>query len=237
MFAPPEKAMVLAAGRGTRMREVAKKIPKPLIMVKDKALIDYALDRLVDIGIYSCVVNICHLGEMICEHLLQRPLPQIAFSEEEGEPLETGGGVKKALPLLGYSPFYVTNSDPIWTEEAEKPALLRLADAFDPELHDVVILLQPIERCFGHDGVGDYFIENGKPRRKKAEEQNAPFVYAGAQIISPQVFEDITDDRFSLVKIYDIAEKKGRLGAVIHKGDWFHVGTPEALNLALQKLG
>ena len=236
MFETPKKAMVLAAGRGTRMRNLSKETPKPLIKVKEKALIDYALDRISNIGIDSCVINICHLGEQIKDYLLKRKSPQIVFSIEENEPLDTGGGVKKALPLLGNEPFLVTNSDPIWTEEGDKPALLRLIETFDQKLYDVVILLQPLERCFGHDGIGDYFIEKGLPRRRKTNEASAPFVYAGAQIISPIVFKNIAEDKFSLVKIYDNAEQKGRLGAVIHQGDWFHVGTPEALNIALTKI-
>ncbi|MGD9638834.1 MAG: nucleotidyltransferase family protein [Alphaproteobacteria bacterium] len=236
MSVTPNKAMVLAAGRGTRMRDISKETPKPLVQVNNKALIDYALNRITETGLDSCVVNICHLGSMIREYITKRSAPEIIFSEEE-EPLDTGGGVKKALPLLGAAPFWVTNSDPIWTEEDEKPALLKLAEHFDSEKYDAVILLQPIERCFGHDGVGDYFMEDGVPRRKFKEENSAPLVYAGAQILNPNVFKNITDTKFSLVKIYDEAEKRKRLGAVVHKGDWFHVGTPEALAMAQKRLG
>ena len=230
MYAPPEKSMVLAAGKGSRMRHLTSEKPKPMIEVAGRTLIDYALDRLYLAGVQSCVVNVCGFAEQICEHLLMRELgPTISFSEEEGEPLETGGGVKRALPLLGYEPFYVCNSDPIWTEEGETPALLSLAAAFEPELMDIAILVVPLEKTVGHDGVGDYFIENGKLRRRRADEPSAPYVYAGAQILMPHIFDGVEETKFSLVKLYDVAEKNGRLGFAVLEGTWFHVGTPEAL--------
>ncbi|MGN1079608.1 MAG: nucleotidyltransferase family protein [Alphaproteobacteria bacterium] len=227
------EAMILAAGRGTRMRSLTNETPKPLIKVSGRTLIDRVADKIAAYGIKNCVVNVCYLGEQIKENLNKRGDMRFIFSEEENA-LETGGGVKKALPLLGDRPFFVLNADPLWTEKT--PALQRMAQAFDETRDDILLLLWPVERVYGHDGKGDYFIESGRPRRKKTEEETAPFVYAGAQILSPRIFDDVPDGKFSLNLLYDRAEKAGRLAAVVGDGDWYHVGTPEALVLAEQRL-
>ena len=228
-----ERAMILAAGRGTRMRSLTDELPKPLIKVKDRPLIDRIVDKIVAFGITQGVVNVCYLGDMIKADLSKRADISLTFSEEE-EALETGGGVKKALPLLGEKPFFVINSDPLWTEE--RPSLADMAQSFDETEDDILLLLWPKERVFGHDGKGDYYLENGRPRRRRPEEESAPYVYAGAQILHPRIFDDAPDGKFSLNLLYDKAEKAGRLAAVIGVGDWYHVGTPEALALAEQRL-
>ncbi len=227
------KAMILAAGRGTRMRALTDETPKPLIKVLGETLIDRVADKIAAYGIKDCVVNVCYLGKQIKENLNKRTDMRFTFSEEENA-LETGGGVKKALPLLGDRPFFVLNADPLWTEKT--PALQRMAQVFDETRADILLLLWPVEHVYGHDGKGDYFIESGRPRRKKPEEETAPFVYAGAQILNPRIFDDAPDGKFSLNLLYDRAEKAGRLAAVVGDGDWYHVGTPEALALAEQKL-
>ncbi len=227
------KAMILAAGRGTRMRSLTDETPKPLIKVLDRTLIDRVADKIAAHGIKDCVVNVCYLGDLIKEDLNKRADMQFTFSEEETA-LETGGGVKKALPLLGGRPFFVLNADPLWTEKT--PALRRMAQAFDETRSDILLLLWPVERVYGHDGKGDYFIENGRPRRKKPQEETAPFVFAGAQILNPRIFDGAPEGKFSLNLLYDRAEKAGRLAAVVGDGDWYHVGTPEALALAEQRL-
>ena len=226
-------AMVLAAGRGTRMRSLTDERPKPLIKVNGRTLIDRILDKIVAYGINQSVVNTCYLGNLIKEALSERTDISLIFSEEE-EALETGGGVKNALPLLGSSPFFVLNSDPLWIEES--PSLNDMAAAFDETKTDILLLLWPKERVFGHDGKGDYYLENGKIRRRLPEEDSAPYVYAGAQILSPHIFKNVSDRKFSLNLLYNEAEKAGRLTAVIGQGDWYHVGTPEALVLAEQRL-
>ncbi|MBO4521051.1 MAG: nucleotidyltransferase family protein [Alphaproteobacteria bacterium] len=233
MPAQIEKAMVLAAGRGTRMRSLTDEVPKPLIKVKGRTLIDRIIDKIVAYGITQGVVNVCYLGDMIKADLSARTDISLTFSEED-EALETGGGVKKALPLLGDKPFFVLNSDPLWTEE--RPSLTDMARAFDENKTDILLLLWPKERVFGHDGTGDYYLENGRPRRRHPEEGSAPYVYAGAQIINPDIFKDAPDGKFSLNLLYDKAEKAGRLAAVVGDGDWYHVGTPEALALAEKRV-
>ena len=227
------KAMVLAAGRGTRMRSLTDETPKPLIKVNGRTLIDRILDKIVAFGIRQGVVNTCYLGEQIKSALSKRTDISLTFSEED-EALETGGGVKKALPFLGESPFFVLNADPLWTEDS--PSLQKMADAFDKTQTDILLLLWPKEYIFGHDGKGDYFLENGKIRRRLPEENSAPYVYAGAQILNPRIFKDAPEGKFSLNLLYNKAEKEGRLAAVVGQGDWYHIGTPEALALAEQRL-
>ena len=156
-----------------------------------------------------------------------------AYSEEE-EALETGGGIKKALPFFQEAPFFALNSDPVWTESS--PSLQKMLNAYDEETMDILLLLWPVEHVFGHSGKGDYFIENGVPRRKRPDEEKAPFVYAGAQILHPRIFKDSPSGKFSLNVLYDKAERNARLSAVVGKGDWYHVGTPEALALAEQRI-
>ena len=229
------KAMILAAGRGTRMKHLTDALPKPLVRVAGKPLIDYVLDKAKAAGVSECVVNLCYLGEAIRSRLEKRTDMTFSFSVEE-QALETGGGVKKALPLLGNEPFFVLNSDPLWTEPTE-PALERLKKAWDPETADAVLMLQPMARVFGHDGAGDYFIENGKPHRRIAGETSAPYVFAGAQILCPRLFDGSPDGKFRLTELYDKAEKVGRLKCIVHDGDWFHVGTPEAAELAEKVFG
>lgn len=229
------KAMVLAAGRGSRMKHLTDVLPKPMIPVANRPLIDRVLDKASAAGVTECIVNLCYLGEKIRMHLAARTDMAFAFSEEE-EALETGGGVKKALPMLGSAPFFVLNSDPLWTEPSE-PALERLKRAWNPDKTDVLLLLQPMNRVFGHDGTGDYFIENGLPRRRKPEETAAPYVFAGAQILHPRLFDNSPDGKFRLTELYDKAERAGRLACAVHDGDWFHVGTPEATALAEKMFG
>lgn len=225
--------MILAAGRGTRMRELTDELPKPLISVNGETLIDRIADKIAAFGIKDCVVNLCYLGDKIKADLKRRNDLRFSFSIEETA-LETGGGVKKALPMLGNDPFFVINADPLWTDET--PALEKMARTFDAETTDVLLLLWSMDRVFGHDGKGDYFIENGLPRRRHPDEPIAPYVFAGAQILHPRLFKNAPDGKFSLNVLYDAAQKSGRLRAVVGEGDWYHVGTPEALALAQSRL-
>ena len=227
------KAMVLAAGRGTRMRALTDDLPKPLIQVRNKSLIDHVFDNIVRQNIRDIVVNLCYLGEKIRENCQKRKELNFSFSYEE-EALETGGGVKKALPLLNAPSFFVINSDPLWTN-GETPALKRMAQAWNPDESDALLLLVPKEKAVGHDGSGDYFVYDGKPVRKTNPNEEAPYIFAGIQILSTSLFKDSPDGKFRLVPLYDKAQAAGRLSCVIHDGEWFHVGTPEALALAEEK--
>ena len=232
MMTPPRSAMVLAAGLGTRLRPVTDTIPKPLVEINGRALIDHALDRLTSAGIERVIVNVHYKARMMAAHLARRDRPRIELSEE-AELLDTGGGVARALPLLGEA-FFVVNSDVFWLDK--DPALLRLADAFDPANTDGVILLQPTVTAVGYEGRGDYFLDPpGNPRRRR-EREVAPYLFAGIQLLHRRLFDTTPGRVFSLVRLFDRAEAAGRLAAIVHNGEWYHVGTPESLVMTRERL-
>jgi MurNAc alpha-1-phosphate uridylyltransferase len=232
-MAPPRSAMVLAAGLGTRLRPVTDAIPKPLVEINGRPLLDHALDRLTAAGVESVVVNVHYKARMLAEHLARLDHPRIELSEE-AELLDTGGGVAQALPLLGKA-FFVVNGDVFWLDSKDS-ALLRLAGAFDPVAMDGVLLLQRTVTAIGYDGSGDYFLDPlGKPRRRR-EREVAPYLFAGIQLLHRRLFDAAPGRVFSLVRLFDRAEAAGRLSAIVHDGEWYHVGTPEGLALTRERL-
>lgn len=227
--------MVLAAGRGERMRPLTETTPKPLIALHGQAMIDTILDRVAAAGVNDAVVNLHHLGHKLEEHLKARKSPRVRFSPETTL-LETGGGVKLALPLLGSAPFYAINGDIFWLDGA-LPALERLAAAWDGEKMDALLLLQSTVTAFNYDGAGDFqLMPDGKLRRRR-EREIAPFVFAGLQILDPSLFADAPSGPFSLNRLYDRAAESGRLYGLRHDGEWFHIGTPQSLVEAERELG
>ena len=226
MSGAPRTAMVLAAGLGTRMRPISDSVPKPLLEVGGRTLLDHAIDRLAAAGVERVVVNVHYKAEMVIAHLARRDRPCIEISREE-ELLETGGGVAQALPQLGDA-FFVVNGDVLWLDGRED-ALLRLAAAFDAKRMDAVLLLQRTVTAIGYDGHGDYLLDPlGVPRRR-GEREIAPFLFGGLQLLHRRLFDGIAERRFSLNRIYDCAAAAGRLHAIVHDGEWFHVGTPQGL--------
>jgi aminoglycoside/choline kinase family phosphotransferase len=223
----PPRAMVLAAGLGTRLRPLTDTVPKPMVRVAGKPMIDTVIDRLGAIGVREIVVNTHHLAEVIESHLKERPSPRIVFSREE-EILETGGGIKKALPLLGSEPFYAVNGKIIWLN-GKTDALVRLAEVWNDAEMDGLLLLQPTTSAIGYDGPGDFFIDQVGRIRRRREWEVAPFVYAGIQILHPRLFADAPDGAFSLNVLYDRAIEAGRLFGIRHDGEWFHVSTVKQL--------
>jgi MurNAc alpha-1-phosphate uridylyltransferase len=225
----PRTAMVLAAGLGTRMRPLTDSIPKPLVKVAGKPLIDHVLDRLADSGVEKAVVNVYHLADQLTEHLGDRTQPKIVVSDERGLLLGTGGGVKKALPELGNEPFFHINSDTIWIDGA-KPNLARLADAFDPGTMDTLLLLAPAKGSIGYMGRGDFAMAPDGRLTRRGDRDTVPFVYAGAAILRPALFADAPEGEFPLTDMFDRAAKKGRLFGLGLDGLWMHVGTPSAVD-------
>lgn len=224
----PKKAMVLAAGFGKRMRPLTDALPKPLVEVGGRSLLDRILDRLDAVGVEAVVVNLHHLGQQIERHLSDRTRPPLLFSRE-AEILETGGGVKHALPELGDAPFFVVNGDVLWLDGLE-PALSRLARAWRDEAMDSLLMMQPIASAVGYDGrAGDFTMAPGGRLRRRRERESAPFIFAGMQILHPRIFAGAPEGPFSLNLLFDKAEAAGRLWGVRHDGRWFHVGTPAAL--------
>jgi MurNAc alpha-1-phosphate uridylyltransferase len=224
----PRRAMVLAAGRGERMRPLTDKTPKPMIEVRGRAMIDRVLDRLEEAGVKQAVVNLHHLGERIQRHLAERSRPNILFSPED-DLLDTGGGVAKALPKLGKRPFFALNGDMVWLDGGT-PALERLADAWDSATMDVLLLLHPTAYAHGYEGSGDFFMSAHGQLRRRCQGEVAPYIFAGVQILHPRVFKDVPVGAFSLNLVYDRAAEAERLWGLRHDGEWYHVGTPEALD-------
>ncbi len=224
---PIETAMVLAAGLGKRMRPLTDTLPKPLVPVAGRTLIDRVIDRMAEAGVKRVIVNLHHHRSTLEAHLKTRTDVEIVLSPE-AELLETGGGVLNALKLIGDAPFYCANADVLWFD-GPTPALKRLARIWNPEASDVLLLMQSAVSAQGYEGRGDYFVDpTGKSRRRRGNEV-APFVYAGVQILHPRRFAGLAPGRFSLNVIYDLAETDGRLRGMPHDGLWFHVGTPESV--------
>jgi MurNAc alpha-1-phosphate uridylyltransferase len=227
----PRSAMVLAAGLGLRMRPLTDKMPKPLVSVAGKPLLDHVLDRLADVGVARAVVNIHYLGEQIEQHLKDRTKPAITISDERGLLLGTGGGVVKALPALGDAPFFHVNSDTLWIDGV-KPNLARLAEHFDPAEMDALLLLACTSITSGYSGRGDFLMLPDGRLKKRGEREVVPFVYAGAAILSPAMFKDAPEGEFSLTALFDRAAEAGRLHGLRLEGLWMHVGTPDAIATA-----
>jgi MurNAc alpha-1-phosphate uridylyltransferase len=229
----PTKAMVLAAGFGTRMRPLTDRMPKPLVPVAGRPLLDHVLDKLAEAGVADAVVNVHYLPDQIIDHVATRTKPRVTISDERDAVLGTGGGVVKALPLLGDAPFYHLNADTLWIDGAQ-PNLSRLADAFDPARMDILLLLAPTADSIGYSGNGDYaMLPDGSLRRRK-EREVVPFVYAGVAILSPAIFAGAPSGEFALTKLFDRAGEQGRLFGLRLDGLWMHVGTPDAVQAAEQ---
>jgi MurNAc alpha-1-phosphate uridylyltransferase len=217
--------MLLAAGLGLRLRPITLEIPKPLVSVAGRSMLDRVLDRLDEVGCGQKVVNLHWLGDKIRRHLAGRS--DIIFSEEPSL-LETGGGVAQALPLLGRAPFYVCNADIIWRDRGEA-SLARLALTFDAARMDGLLLLHPLATAFGYQGQGDFHLGgDGRLTRRQAGERTQ-YLFAGVQILHPRLFVDCPSGAFSLNLLYDRASAAERLFGMVHDGSWFHIGTPEAL--------
>lgn len=253
------KAMVLAAGLGTRMRHLTVDRPKPMVSVLGRTLIDRTLDRLGEVGVGEAVVNLHYRPEMLRAHLAGRDAPGIVFSDETGLLLETGGGVAKALPMLGDEAFMVVNSDTVWIGT---DAFVPLTEAWDAETMDALLLLVPMERAVGYSRAGDFSLDEPpsvglepgpattRPLPEKApargrsgklvrrgDSPTAPYVFTGAQILSPVLFRDVPEGPFSLNLVWDRAIAAGRAFGIVHPGAWCDVGTPEGLAEAEEALG
>jgi MurNAc alpha-1-phosphate uridylyltransferase len=223
--------MVLAAGLGLRMRPLTDNTPKPLVSVAGRPLLDHVLDRLAGAGVTDAVVNVHYLPDQIINHVATRTAPRIIISDERDQVLGTGGGVVKALPLLGDAPFFHVNSDTVWIDGV-RSNLARLAETFDPARMDILLLMAPTASSIGYSGRGDYGMLADGTLRKRREHQVVPFVYAGAAILSPSIFAGAPAGEFSLTKMFDRAEEQERLLGLRLDGVWMHVGTPDAIAAA-----
>lgn len=220
--------MVLAAGLGKRMRPLADRIPKPLVSLAGRALIDHALDRLVEAGIERAVVNVHYCADQIEAQLRNRAAPQIIISDERDAILETGGGVRKALPHLGRHAFLVHNSDSVWTE-GPKPNLIRLIESWDPGRMAALLLLARRDSSIGYESRGDFHRDASGRLERRVLGQEAPYAFVGVSVLTPRLFSGIADTAFSLNVIFDRAIEQRALFGLVLEGIWMHVGTPQAL--------
>ncbi len=227
----PKNAMIFAAGLGTRMRPITNTIPKPLVDVRGKALIDHVLDAFAKAGLKQAVVNVHYLGDQIETHLESRKDLRISISDERAKLLDQGGGIRKALPLLGDGPFFVANTDAFWVE-GPTSNLRRLADAWDPERMDALLLVAPTATSVGVDWPGDFHLDQEGRLTKRAQSEVAAFVYSGVGILKTEPFANDPREIFRLSPFLFEAAEKGRLFGVRLEGLWLHVGTPEAIGEA-----
>lgn len=231
----PTTAFVPAAGLGMRMRPLTDTLPKPLVKLAAKPLIDHVLDRLAGAGITRAVVNVHHHADLLEAHLTKRKSPKIIISDERDELLETGGGVRNALPLLGPAPFLIHNSDSVWMEGVGSN-LLRLMDAWDAGTMDGLMLLTTASTSIGYEGTGDFHMDANGLLARRAEGRVAPFVFTGVSIAHPRMLKGEPAGRFSLNRVWNKAIANGRLYGVRLDGLWMHIGTPAALTAAEERL-
>ncbi|MCC3860270.1 phosphotransferase [Pseudemcibacter aquimaris] len=225
----PNKAMILAAGLGTRMRPLTDHMPKVLIQVAGKEMLGSTLDALANAGIKKAVINKHHHAGQIDEFIENRKdwRPVVSFSDETDELLDSGGGVKKALSDLGNEPFYIFNSDMIWQSDGQD-ALMRLATRWTDEM-DMLMLLIRRGEAHGHDGPGDFHMDENGKLDWRGDDDYSDFLYGGIMIIRPECFTDSPDGPFSLRLLFDRAVKAGKLYGMVHEGNWYHVGTTDAI--------
>lgn len=229
----PTTAMVLAAGLGTRMRPLTDDRPKALVEVGGRTLIDHVLDRLSEVGVKRAVVNVHAFADRLEAHLKSRTDVEIVISDERAELLETGGGLKKARPLLGDAPILVANIDSVWTDDT---ALGRLIAAWDPDRMDDLLMVTPLERTIGFDGPGDFSMTPEGRLTHRGAAATAPLAYMGAHMLSPRTIDNWPAERHSAFQHWMEMAARGRLHGVAVDGVWMHVGDPAARDAAETRL-
>lgn len=232
----PAIGMALAAGLGTRMRPLTETLPKPLIRVGGKTLLDHALDQLAACGVTQAVVNVHYFPDMVEAHLITRTeAPDIVVSDERDLLLETGGGVAKALPLLGTGPALVTNTDAIFLPDRPN-ALTQALAGFDPAREDARLILVPKEKTLGLGGPGDFHMDAGRRLAPPPKGEGAPYFYTGMQILNPDILRGEPVEPFSMWRVWSRSLAAGRLTGAVFSGEWLHVGDPQGLKDAEARL-
>ncbi|PRD53101.1 nucleotidyltransferase family protein [Phyllobacterium myrsinacearum] len=227
----PGTAIVLAAGLGKRLRPITDTIPKPLVKVAGKSLIDWSFDALNAAGVARAVVNVHYLADQMEQHLASRRSPVIAISDERAELLDSAGGIVKALPLIGRDAFYILNADTFWID-GPRPNLVRLAEAWDASKMDILVMVARMDQATGYEGRGDFTLDAEGRLQRFHEGDASPYIYAGAAITHPRLFDGKPVARASLNRYFDEAIGAGRLFGMPMQGHWLTVGTPEAIGEA-----
>lgn len=229
-IAPPTRAFILAAGKGTRLRPHTDTMPKPMVPVAGVPIIGHTLAKLSAAGVNQVMVNLHHLPPVLEEYLAKLSqnvnCPRIHYSHEDTL-LDTGGGVQKVLPFFEDQNFYMINGDALWAEK-DVPALDRLAAAFDPAKMDILLLLQPVDSMTLTGGVGDYDLAADGRAIRRADKGGA-YMFAGVRIVTPAIFNRPEGAVYSFLELMDEAQAVGRLYGLIHEGDWHHISTPDDL--------
>ncbi|WP_373490693.1 nucleotidyltransferase family protein [Parasphingorhabdus sp.] len=224
-----ETAMIMAAGLGKRMRPLTETLPKPLVKVAGKAMIDHCFDKLAEAGIGKAVVNVHYLADMLEAHLagLSHPI-ETRISDERGQLMETGGGLVQAEPLIEEDNFFCINSDNLWTDGPAN-SLLQLAETWDEDRMDGLLLLVPRASAHNYRGAGDFHLDEEKRISRRLAGQEAPLIYSGIQLISKRLLRDAPAGPFSTNIFWERAIGEGRLFGLVHQGEWFEVGSPDAI--------
>lgn len=231
----PDHAFILAAGQGKRLRPYTNTMPKPMVPINGRPIIDYTVEKLVNDGVKEITINLNYLGDRIENYFKDCKSCNLHFSRETAL-LDTGGGIKYALNSMGNNPFYIINGDAFWTDAGEKSAFSNLAGNWDPENMDILILLQPVTEMTLTEGVGDYDLnESGKAIRRT--DKSGAYMFAGIRIAKPEIFEGTPEGAFSFLELMDKAEQEGRLHGLIHDGEWHHISTPEDLDKVNEAMG
>ncbi|WOF72496.1 nucleotidyltransferase family protein [Parvibaculaceae bacterium PLY_AMNH_Bact1] len=223
-----KRAMIMGAGQGTRMAPLTDDKPKPLVRFMGKPLVDHALARLRTAGVEEVVVNVHAHADLLEAHLKRTSTPNIIVSDERDELLDTGGGVKKARPLLGDDPIITFNSDSVWIE-GRRPTLTRMMETWDPEHMDALLMIASATNTIGEVRRGDFTMEPDGRLVRREEQTVAPFMFAGVQIVNPTLFDEGPEGPFSTNLIWDKAIERGRLFGLRMEATWMHVGTPDDL--------
>ena len=224
----PRRAMVLAAGLGTRMRPLTNNVPKPLVRVRGKALIDHVIDRLVSADVEMIVVNVHHHADLLRSHLARRRDVEIRISDETDAILGSGGGIFKVLPMFEGEPFFVHNADSIWVE-GYGHALARMIERWNAQEMDALLLAASLVTAIGYEGPGDFMMDADGRLARVPEGRLSPFAYPGVQIVHPRFFDGSSPGAFSINPLWDRAIEDGRLFGIRLDGVWMHVGTPDAV--------
>ncbi len=219
--------MVLAAGLGKRMRPITDTMPKPLVKIAGKTLLDWGLDSLAAVGVTKAVVNVHYLPQQMVDHVAGRTAPHIVISDESAGLLDSAGGIVKALPELGTRPFFVVNADTFWLDQGE-PNLRRLALEWDEARMDILLMLSHLHTATGHSGGTDFLVTPDGLLHRAAGDPSG-LIYAGAAILHPRIFDGAPKGPLSLNRYFDEAIAAGRLYGMPMHGHWITVGTPDAI--------
>jgi len=228
----PDTAIMLAAGLGKRMRPITVTMPKPLVKVSGKPLIDWGLDALAGAGVENTIVNVHYLADQLIDYLGSRSKPKITISDERDLLLDSAGGIVNVLPQLGGKPFYVLNADTFWVGDEEQPNISALAHVWDDARMDILLMTARLDQATGFEGKGDFVGDEEGRLRRLRDVAGDPVIYAGAAIIHPRIFAKAEPGVSSLNRYFDEAIAAGRLYGMPMTGHWLTVGTPEAIGEA-----